>query len=157
MTKIYLFDWGDTLMVDFPDQKGKMCDWVTVQAVDGALRTLKELSKSHPVYIATNAADSSETDIKLAFERVGLSPYISGYFCKANLGLGKGTSEFFHKIINALNVEPQSIIMVGDTYEKDIEPAISAGIEAIWFNSKCTNNSVSKGVKQINHLLELCT
>ena len=58
-------------MVDFPDQKGKMCDWVTVQAVDGALRTLKELSKSHPVYIATNAADSSETDIKLAFERGG--------------------------------------------------------------------------------------
>ncbi|MDN3617285.1 HAD family hydrolase [Vibrio gallaecicus] len=157
MTKIYLFDWGNTLMVDFPDQKGKMCDWVKVQAVDGALRTLQELSKSHRVYIATNAADSSEADIKLSFDRVGLSPYISGYFCKANLGIGKGTSEFFHKIINVLNVEPQSIIMVGDTYEKDIEPAISVGIEAIWFNSKCTNHSVSKGVKQINHLLELCT
>ena len=23
----YLFDWGDTLMTDFPDASGKMCDW----------------------------------------------------------------------------------------------------------------------------------
>ncbi|TOF26880.1 hydrolase, partial [Vibrio parahaemolyticus] len=39
MSKVYLFDWGDTLMIDFPDQIGKMCDWVNVQAVNGALQT----------------------------------------------------------------------------------------------------------------------
>lgn len=83
MNKIYLFDWADTLMVDFPEQKGKMCEWDTVQAVDGAVQTLKQLSQTSHIYVATNAADSSEIDIKLAFERVGLSPYIKGYFCKA--------------------------------------------------------------------------
>nr|WP_257973789.1 hypothetical protein [Vibrio parahaemolyticus] len=89
MTKVYLFDWGDTLMIDFPDQTGKMCDWENIQAVNGALQTLEELSKQHQIYVATNAVDSSESDIKLAFDRVGLSPFISGYFCKANLGIGK--------------------------------------------------------------------
>lgn len=31
MSKTYLFDWGDTLMVDFPDQEGKMCNWSKVE------------------------------------------------------------------------------------------------------------------------------
>ena len=30
---VYLFDWGDTLMVDFPGTPGKMCDWEIVEAV----------------------------------------------------------------------------------------------------------------------------
>ncbi|KOE91138.1 hypothetical protein ACS91_07585, partial [Vibrio parahaemolyticus] len=64
MSKVYLFDWGDTLMIDFPDQIGKMCDWVNVQAVNGALQTLEALSKQNQIYVATNAADSTESDIK---------------------------------------------------------------------------------------------
>ncbi|MEP1448041.1 MAG: HAD family hydrolase [Paraglaciecola sp.] len=156
MTKTYLFDWGDTLMVDFPEQHGKMCNWPNVQAVDGALATLKALSKQHLIYVATNAADSSEQDIQFALKRVGLSYFINGYFCKANLGIGKGTPEFFHKITERLRVKPQSIIMVGDSYDKDIKPAISAGIQAIWFNPSITSTDATKGIKQIHHLSELC-
>ncbi len=54
-------------MVDFPDQKGRMCDWDEVQAVYGAHEILENLSREHLIYVATNAADSSENDIKLAF------------------------------------------------------------------------------------------
>ncbi|EGR0316277.1 TPA: HAD family hydrolase [Vibrio parahaemolyticus] len=157
MTTIYLFDWGDTLMVDFPDQTGKMCDWEIVQAVNGAVNVLEQLSKSNKVYVATNAADSLEIDIKSAFARVGLSQYISGYFCKSNLGIGKGSPEFFYKIIDLLGVEPQSIVMVGDTYDKDIEPAITAGVKAIWFNPNNLSIQAGHSVKQIKHLSELCT
>ncbi|EPE2683173.1 HAD family hydrolase [Vibrio alginolyticus] len=157
MSSVYLFDWGDTLMVDFPEQSGKMCDWEVVQAVTGAHEALKKLSSTHHVYVATNAADSSESDIKSAFDRVGLTQYISGYFCKANLGVGKGTPEFFNKIINVLGVEPQSVVMVGDTYSKDIEPAITAGIKAIWFNPSNQSLNENCSVKQISHLAEIFT
>ncbi|ELE1909132.1 HAD family hydrolase [Vibrio vulnificus] len=157
MTKVYLFDWGDTLMIDFPEQSGKMCDWVTVQAVDGALNALKELSRNNKVYVATNASDSSEAEIKVAFERAGLSPYISGYFCKSNLGVGKGTPEFFEKIIELLDLDPKSVVMVGDTYDKDIAPAITAGIDAIWFNPTKQSISAVKNVRQVSHLSEICT
>lgn len=155
MNQIYLFDWGDTLMHDFPDQTGKMCNWVTVQTVDGATETLSELSKSHSIYIATNAADSTESDIESAFLRVGLAQFITGYFCKANLGIGKGTPEFFHKIVEHLGVSPDSIVMVGDNYSKDIEPAITAGIQAIWLNAEGVGGVVN-GVRQIARLTELC-
>ncbi|EEW09199.1 HAD family hydrolase [Vibrio mimicus] len=157
MIKTYLFDWGDTLMVDFPDQTGRMCDWTVVEAVDSALETLKILSAEHSIYVATNAADSSEIDIETAFARVGLNVYIDGYFCQANLGLDKGTPEYFRKIVACLEVDPSSIVMVGDTYENDIEPAITAGIQAIWFNPLAKEHWKNKSVKQITHLSELCT
>lgn len=157
MSTIYLFDWGDTLMVDFPEQSGKMCEWAIVEAVNGAQDTLKKLSVANEIYVATNAANSLENDIQSAFERVGLSQYISGYFCKANLGLGKGTPEFFHRIINILGVDPQSVVMVGDSYENDIAPAITAGIKAIWFNPQKQNANVNHKVRQISRLDEICT
>lgn len=156
MTKVYLFDWGDTLMIDFPEQSGKMCDWETVQAVDGALEVLRELSIHNKVYVATNAADSSEADIKAAFDRVGLSQYISGYFCKANLGIGKGSPEFFEKIVEVLGVAPKSVVMVGDRYDNDITPAITVGINTIWFNPSKQSTSAVDNVKQISHLSEIC-
>lgn len=156
MNKVYLFDWGDTLMVDSPEQSGKMCDWETVQTVNGATQALRTLSANHKVYVATNAADSSEVEIKSVFERVDLAQYISGYFCQSTLGIGKGTPAFFHKIIDQLGVAPHSIIMVGDNYDNDIAPAVRAGIQGIWFNPKHTRVQVAKEVRQIHQLSELC-
>lgn len=155
---VYLFDWGDTLMVDFPEQSGKMCDWEYVQAVDGALQMLEALSRKHHIYVATNAADSTENEIKRAFERVGLSQCISGYFCKANLGIGKGTPDFFYRILDILKLDPNSVIMLGDSYDKDIKPAIKAGIQGIWFNpsGKIMPVQADIKVKEINNLSEVC-
>lgn len=154
MINVYLFDWGDTLMIDFPGVAGKMCDWETVEAVSGAKDALAVLSQHAKIYIATGAADSTELEIQQAFERVGLNKFISGYFCKANLGLSKGTPEFLQSILSNLNISAASVAMVGDNYEKDIMPAISVGIQPIWFTEN-TTNSVPSNVKVINKLSDL--
>ncbi|GAA6170574.1 HAD family hydrolase [Colwellia sp. KU-HH00111] len=154
MINVYLFDWGDTLMVDFPDAKGKMCEWETVQAVAGAKEALAALSESAKIYIATGAADSTELEIKKAFVRVGLNQFISGYFCKANIGLSKGTPDFLNTILANLKIAPANVAMVGDNFDKDIKPAIAAGIQPIWVTK---NNTVPlpDNVKVIKHLSEL--
>jgi len=154
MIKVYLFDWGDTLMVDYPNVTGKMCDWETVTAVTGAKETLAELAKHSSIYVATGAADSTQSEIKLAFDRVGLSEFITGYFCKDNLGLAKGTPEFLEAIISTLNTPTQNIAMVGDNFEKDIKPAIAVGINPIWFTPN-NNAASSSNVRTINRLSEL--
>ncbi|MFO6423618.1 HAD family hydrolase [Motilimonas sp. KMU-193] len=155
MQQVYLFDWGDTLMVDFPNQQGKMCDWPNVEAVDGAVATLAELAKCHSIYIATNAADSSESEIQAAFARVGLDKFISGYFCRANLGVSKGTPAFFHRIIEQLKVLPESVVMVGDSLQNDVKPAMAAGLKAVWFNPDAKVHELPNQVKQISCLNEL--
>ena len=144
MAKIYLFDWGDTLMVDFPQYQGPMCDWPEVSVVPGALETLSYLSDKAEIYIATNAEESSVEDIKRAFTRVGLAPFIKGYFCRVNMGIAKGTPVYFEKIALALNAEPQSITMVGDTLDKDILPAIDAGLNAVWYRPEAVSSDNEK-------------
>lgn len=113
MTSIYLFDWGDTLMVDNPSQTGKMCDWPSVEATPQALEALRMLSLHAEIYIATNADDSSEEDIQRAFARVGLDEFIQGYFCKQTLGIAKGTPEFFERILDRLDAIAADVTMVG--------------------------------------------
>jgi FMN phosphatase YigB (HAD superfamily) len=151
---IYLFDWGDTLMVDFPDVNGKMCDWEFVEVVSGAKETLEALSKHSQIYIATGAADSTELEVKRAFDRVGLSQFISGYFCKANIGLSKGSPEFLTIILEKLKIPSVNVAMVGDNLEKDIKPAIAAGIQPIWFTKK-NSESVPGNIKVIKELSAL--
>jgi FMN phosphatase YigB (HAD superfamily) len=151
---VYLFDWGDTLMVDFPSVTGKMCDWEVVEAVNGAKEALEALSKHSQIYVATGAADSTELEIKRAFERVGLNQFISGYFCKANLGLSKGTPEFLNSILEKLKIPSENVAMVGDNFEKDIKPAISAGIQSFWF-TRNDIKSVPNNVQVIKQLSEL--
>jgi len=155
MSKIYLFDWGDTLMVDFPKYSGKMCDWEEIEAVSGARNTLKHLSLFSKIYIATGASESSEEEIKSAFQKVELDEYISGYFCKANLGIEKGSAEFFQKIIEKLAVPFNDVTMVGDSLSRDIEPALQLGIKVAWF---CPNETacVNDEIRVINKLEELC-
>ncbi|UQV20085.1 HAD family hydrolase [Vibrio sp. J383] len=156
LTEIVLFDWGNTLMVDFPDAQGKMCDWETVQEVSGARALLAELSINHQVYVATNAGDSSKDDIIRAFERVGLSQYILGYFCKASIGFSKFESGFYPAIISKLGVSPQDITMVGDTLEKDIYPALEAGLQAVWLNTEGVDlKSQHPRIVQVQSLSEL--
>jgi len=150
-----LFDWGDTLMVDFPQFTGKMCDWEKVEAVSGAKSTLKKLSKSSKIYIATGASESSEDEIKSAFKKVELDEYITGYFCKANLGIEKGNSEFFQKILEELNLDSSEITMVGDSLSRDIEPALKLGLKVAWFCPKDSSSSNDK-IRVISTLGELC-
>lgn len=152
--QVFLFDWGDTLMVDFPNQSGKMCHWPKVEMVAGADKLLSYLAGNHTIYIATSAEDSDESDIAQALQRVGLAQYISGYFCFANLGINKASPEFYPKIVQRLGVEAHQVTMIGDTLSNDIYPALESGLSAIWFNSKNTPSNGYNG-KQIQTLCSL--
>ena len=157
MAKIYLFDWGDTLMVNPAHMKGKMCNWEHVEAINGAHDTLALLSQQGcKLYVATGAVDSSEEDIKAAFERVGLAGYILEFFCQSNLGIGKGTAAYYQAVIEALGVDASEVTMVGDILHRDIVPAVEAGLNAIWYTPDGSLAEVSGDYQQIQHLSELC-
>ncbi len=91
---IYLFDWGNTLMVDFPHAQGKMCDWEHVETIPLAKKTLATLSQNHAIYIATSASDSNMEEVQRAFVRVDLDQHLNGYFCFANLASLKTNLSF---------------------------------------------------------------
>ena len=130
----YLFDWGDTLMVDFPAARGPMCAWEKVAAVEGAVATLASLHRRAGCYLATNARDSKAGDIVRALERVGLSDYIDRVFCYENVGCRKPAPRFFKTILAAIGARASQVVMVGDSLETDIAGAMAAGLHGIWYN-----------------------
>lgn len=142
-------------MIDFKGVPGKMCDWETVEIVKYAEEALRQLSQTASIYIATAAAQSTPEEIEKAFNRVELSQYIKGYFCKHNTSFTKPAPEFYLTIINELSTDVGSVTMVGDNLENDILPCHNLGLNTIWLTSEPSKGGVPEGVRIIKSLNEL--
>lgn len=151
---IYLFDWGNTLMKDDPDSKGPMYLWDKVALCDNAKPMLERLSLEHDVYLATNARDSDESDIRKALDRVGIGMYIKGIFCFKRLGVLKPSTEFFNAVVAELCCLPGDILMVGDDPVNDAGWALDNGATAVLYDPKGFYND--SGYNRICDLMELC-
>ena len=153
--KAYLFDWGDTLMVDIPGHAGPMKSWPKVIAVDGAQKTLEYLSRISKCCLVTNAKDSNEDDIREALLRVNLDVYLSRIFSYRNMKFEKPSREFFSKVIETLGLNPKDMALVGDSFETDVLGAVSNGIFGYWYNPVSTEVRESKMYSTIHSLPEL--
>ncbi|MFT3890013.1 MAG: HAD family hydrolase [Anaerolineales bacterium] len=131
---VVLFDWGDTVMRDYPEITTPMVEWETVEAIDGIVDVLAFLHASgRQILLATSAQISDEDQIRGALARGGLDPYFSRIYCFKNTQLPKGEA-FYRTILNDLNVPASDVMMVGDGFEKDVQIPNSLGMFAVWFN-----------------------
>lgn len=150
-----LFDWGDTLMRVFPEQSGPMISWPQVEAMPGAVDTLRVLSGEYHLALATNAEDSDEDQIRAALDRVGLGQWIEQIFGQKRLGKRKPEREYFLTIAKLLNVLPSQMIMIGDSFTSDIQGAVAAGLWAIWLNRSSTEVPFGQSFQTVHSLEEI--
>src|SRR5512139_3740973 len=126
-----LFDWGDTVMHDYPERTNPMVEWETVEVVEGIADVLAYLhSTGRRIVLATSAAISDEDQIRGALARGGLDMYFSCIYCFKNTQLPKG-EEFYRYILNDLALPASDGLMVGDGFEKDIQIPNSLGMFAV--------------------------
>lgn len=131
-----LFDWGDTVMRDYPERTAPMVEWENVEVIDGISDVLAYLhSTGRQIVLATSAEISDESQIRGALARGGLDRYFSGIYCFKNTNLPKG-DEFYRYILEDLQLPASDAIMVGDGFEKDIRIPNALGMFAVWFNPK---------------------
>jgi HAD superfamily hydrolase (TIGR01509 family) len=128
-----IFDWGDTLMRDFPQSRGSMAYWEQVEAVPGVKEALEKISKEYICCVASNTGDSNAKLMGVALNRVDIKEYFQHLFTSLELGATKPNLDFFKNIIQKTNLKPNECIMVGNDYEKDIVPAKAVGIHTILF------------------------
>jgi HAD superfamily hydrolase (TIGR01549 family) len=153
MKKILLFDWGNTIMVDF-NLPGPMNEWDKVAWVCGAEFALKAL-KEYTCCIATNAGRSTAEDVKKGLARVGADKYFSHIFASRDILLEKPDPLFFMYISNFYKTDPLNCIMTGDNYEKDITGAKSAGMKTILLNLKGDKGPFPDADAVIKGMIEL--
>lgn len=131
--KAIVFDWGDTVMRDFPFE-GAMKDWPFVSAIPGIDQVLEELKKKYIMVMGSNAGDSSSSDIGEALKKVNLYHHFHHVFSSKDLGYEKPHMQFFKSIEKELELEESEILMVGNNCKKDIIGAKQAGWSSVWFN-----------------------
>ena len=131
-----LFDWGDTVMRDYPERTLPMVEWETVEVIDGIAEVLAYLcSSERRIILATSADISDEGQIRAALSRGGLDSYFSRIYCFKNTNLPKGEA-FYRHILSDMNIPASETMMIGDTFEKDVQIPNSLGMFAVWFNPR---------------------
>jgi len=129
-----LFDWGDTVMRDYPEITIPMVEWETVEVIEGIADVLAYLhSSGRRLVLATSASISDEGQIRGALARGGLDAYFSHIYCFRNTNLPKGEA-FYRYILNDLIISPSDVLMIGDGFEKDVQIPNSLAIFAVWFD-----------------------
>lgn len=94
-----------------------------------ALPVLEALSTRYPLGLITNGpADIQRQEI----ETLGIGRFFDAVYIEGEMGRGKPLPEVFDEITAAAGVEPNEILMVGNSYAHDIRPALRAGWLGVW-------------------------
>lgn len=129
-----LFDWGDTVMRNYPSFSGPMQSWPKVEMISGVRGILDALRPSFTLALATNAVDSDEADIRSALNRCGLEKAFDFIFCFRQVGHRKPEAEFYRAVLKRLGLKASEVFMVGDLFDGDVRAANAQGIAAVWFH-----------------------
>lgn len=117
---------------------------------DGTIEILDYLQPKYNLHIITNGfAEIQENKLN--------NSYITHYFKSITnsemAGVKKPNQLIFNYALNLAKAKKENSIMIGDCLEADVQGALDAGLDAVFFNENKV--PVANTIKQVNHLLEL--
>src|SRR6187431_351937 len=117
---------------------------------EGTIEVLQYLQKKYKLHIITNGF------AEVQFKKINNSN-IAGFFKTITnsemAGVKKPNPVIFEYALDLAKTKKENSIMIGDCLEADVQGALNAGLDAIFFNDK--NIKVEQNIKQVTHLLEL--
>lgn len=117
---------------------------------DGAIEVLEYLKPKYRLHIITNGFATVQ-DKKI--NNAALANYFDTITNSELAGVKKPNSIIFDYAVNLAKASKENCIMIGDCLDADVNGALNAGLDAIFFNDK--KIAAPQNIKQINHLLEL--
>ena len=94
---------------------------------------VKELSKQYPLVLVTNFYGNMPVVLK----EFNLSEYFKTIVESSVVGLRKPDPALFALGVEALGFEPHEIVVIGDSYRKDIYPSSTLGCRTVWLKNIC--------------------
>lgn len=122
-----------------------------MQLLNGVRETLVYLSPRHDLFMLTKG-DSEEQKLKV--ERSGIEE-----FFKQVVIVSEKDVTTYHQIVNELQIDPQRTWMIGNSPRSDINPALTAGLNAVFIPHPYTWHLEHEEVKYVGEgrLLTLST
>ncbi len=102
------------------------------ECADEARPVLEALAARYPMVLVSNFYGNVEAvladfDLRRFFKTIVES---------AVVGVRKPDPKIFALGVEALGLEPEQVLVVGDSFRKDIEPALSLGCQVAWIKGK---------------------
>jgi putative hydrolase of the HAD superfamily len=118
-----------------------------------AKEVLDALKPKYPLGLITNGpADIQRMEVA----KLGIESYFDNIFIEGEMLVGKPAPEVFARAARAVNLPPENIMFVGNSYDHDVRPAIAAGWTAVWIRrpSDVPPSTRSNWSRQEPNLLE---
>jgi len=117
---------------------------------EGTIEILEYLNLKYNLHIITNGfAEIQENKLNNS----NITHYFKTVTNSEMVGVKKPNALIFEYALGLAKAKKESSIMIGDCIEADVQGALDAGLDAIFFNGN--NKIVANNFKQVNHLLEL--
>jgi YjjG family noncanonical pyrimidine nucleotidase len=117
---------------------------------DGTFVILDYLYSKYNLHIITNGfADIQYRKINNS----KLKKYFQTVTNSEMAGVKKPNAIIYEHALDLANTKKENSIMIGDCLEADVQGALNAGLDAIFFNE--SKIYVAENIKQVSHLLEL--
>lgn len=120
---------------DVDKLRGSMLDCIYEGVKEETARSrkvLERLKRDFPLVLVSNFYGNIHT----VLEEFGLAGMFSNVIESAVVGVRKPDPRIFILGVNALGVEPDEVVVVGDSFTKDIVPAKKAGCHAVWLKGE---------------------
>ena len=93
---------------------------------------LEVLHRTCPMVLVTNFYGNMHSVLR----EFGFTPFFSKVIESSVVGIRKPDSRIFTLGVEALGLQPDEVMVVGDSFYKDVEPALKAGCHAVWFKGE---------------------
>lgn len=94
---------------------------------------VQKLAERYPMVLVTNFYGN----MPVVLEEFGLTKYFNSIIESSVVGLRKPDPALFHLGVKALGVETDEIVVIGDSYRKDIYPSSTLGCRTVWLKKVC--------------------
>lgn len=116
--------WVDVI-ADYCDQAARSC-------IDEARPMLEQLSSRFPMMLVSNFYGNIDEVLRA----YGIRHLFKGIIESAVVGIRKPNPTLFRLGVDALELSPAEVLVVGDSLRKDIEPAEALGCHVLWLKGK---------------------
>lgn len=124
--------WDKKTVSLYRDKIADYCYDYARECIDGARPVLERLSERFPMVLVSNFYGNVD-EVLRDFD---LRKYFKGIIESAVVGVRKPDPRIFTLGVVALGLEPQHVLVVGDSLKKDIIPARKAGCKTAWIKGR---------------------
>lgn len=129
------------------------CRWDILKQINRSKRVLQLLKSDYRLGLVSNFTGN----LKAVVECLSIDEYFDVIADSHILNIPKPDPRIFMYALKKLKAAPENVFMIGDSYDRDIQPAKSIGCSTIWLDVKSwkTNESTTSADFIIRDLKEV--